>query len=70
VVNLIKVGWLTHDIVAVEKTWCPICAKQRVHETYKGWQLCIICGQQTDLTPPTTEELQPGFQIERFIKGE
>lgn len=61
----IRYGWRYHGLVTLHKEWCPICVKQRWHETADEKKLCMACCNVVE-----TVEETPKFQIERFIREE
>jgi hypothetical protein len=68
----LKCEWLTFDVVQLCKEWCAICARQRIHEQYQDWAVCVVCGEQTYKGAPAPEIVisdaeQPGFQVIKFI---
>lgn len=55
--NLIRHGWIVHDIVTFVKEWCDICTKARMHEIESGGhKLCLSCYSNT---APAESTLQP-----------
>jgi hypothetical protein len=50
-INLIRCGWLVHDVVSIAHQWCVICAKYRTHEVYSSIALCVVCANQEEIIP-------------------
>lgn len=40
-------GWDVLDVVSLNKEWCIICTKQRTHEVYQEFKLCMCCLEVT-----------------------
>lgn len=41
-------GWQVCDVVTFVRTWCVICTKQRTHEKYGKWIVCLGCNYDTE----------------------